>query len=425
MAVSTADSKVIGARLRAEREAPPRWSRPALARLLRDAADPRDRERMPHVASLTDQIKQWENGRWIPEPRYRALYAKVTGRSQSELFGGEPPDARTSGDDAVALADWLQQSNIGDGTIDYLQTAVRRLAFGYARRPPLDVMREARELQTRINRILRSGRQRIAQTQALLATSAELFALVNLLAGDVGRYGLADAYGYAAWTCAHEADSDAARALVLCAQSKTARWEGRIQQAADLAHRGFELAPVDGRGRVLLAVSEATALQLRGDIDSATGALELAHRAQDQNPTADALADAWSCPRPRQATYALQVGLGAGDPGRVLRSVQDADEAWADGAPWVYGTWAQVRIGAALAHVMRGDPEGAAAELDEVFDLGSEFRVVTITGRLAELSRRLRHSRYDGDPRAADLRDQIRAFQAGSLDRNVATLEAL
>ncbi|MGI5170546.1 hypothetical protein ACQEU3_39975 [Spirillospora sp. CA-253888] len=63
-------------------------------------------------------------------------------------------------------------------------------------------------------RYLRSGRQRLVQTGALLRTSAELFALINLLAGDVGRYRLADAYGYAAWICADEADSDAARAPV-------------------------------------------------------------------------------------------------------------------------------------------------------------------------------------------------------------------
>ncbi|GGV33715.1 hypothetical protein GCM10010182_66840 [Actinomadura cremea] len=41
--------KAIGARLRQMRETPPRWSRPDLARLLRAAADPRDRAGMPHV----------------------------------------------------------------------------------------------------------------------------------------------------------------------------------------------------------------------------------------------------------------------------------------------------------------------------------------------------------------------------------------
>ncbi|GAA2638850.1 helix-turn-helix transcriptional regulator [Actinomadura fulvescens] len=324
-------------------------------------------------------------------------------------------------EDVVALANWLEQSNVGDGAIGYLETATRRLTFDYPRRPPLEVLADARQLQARAAHLLQGGRQRIAQQRTLLTISAELFALINLLAGDVGRYSLADAYGYAAWTCASEADSDSARALVLCAQSKTARWEERYQAAAELARRGFELAPAGSRGRVLLAVSEATALQSSGAIEDAYQALSRAQRARDDADHVDDVADAWSCPRARQETYALQVGLGARDPVAVLRSVRAADDAWADGDPRVYGTWAQVRIGAALAHVMMGEPEGAAEELAPVFDLGQEFRVVTIIGRMSEVAQRLGHSRYKGDQSAADLRDKIRAFRDGSLEHKAIT----
>ncbi|QXJ20707.1 helix-turn-helix transcriptional regulator [Actinomadura graeca] len=81
------DKKAVGARLREVREAPPYWSRAELARLLRAAADPRDRVNMPHVPSLVTMIKQWESGKWLPNPRYRVLYARVTGLSEDELFG--------------------------------------------------------------------------------------------------------------------------------------------------------------------------------------------------------------------------------------------------------------------------------------------------------------------------------------------------
>ncbi|MWA02334.1 helix-turn-helix domain-containing protein [Actinomadura sp. LD22] len=332
------------------------------------------------------------------------------------------PEKRTpAADDVLELAAWLEETNVGDGAVDYLGTAIRRLAHDYPRQPPLAVLQEAQTLQSRVAEILRSGRQRLAQTRDLLSISAELFALINLLAGDVGRYRLADAYGYGAWTCAQEADSDTARALVLCAQSKTARWEGRYADAAELAGRGFHLAPAGGRGRVLLAVSEAAALQARGDIAAANEAMRRAEDARDTCSAADERADAWSCTRARQATYALQVGLGARDPADMLRSVAHADDAWADGDQWVYGTWAQVRIGAALAHVMTGEPDGAAEELKEVFDLGADYRVVTIIGRMGEIERRLGHSRYKGDPCAAELREKIRAFRAGSLEHKALT----
>lgn len=87
----TPGKQAIGARLRAEREAPPYWSRPDLARLLRDAADPRDRPNLPHVKPLAEMIKHWEAGKSAPSPRYRALYCRVTGRTEADLFNDRPP----------------------------------------------------------------------------------------------------------------------------------------------------------------------------------------------------------------------------------------------------------------------------------------------------------------------------------------------
>src|SRR5512139_121525 len=89
------DPIVIGARLRAEREATPYWSRGRLARLLRDAADPRERDDLAHISSLTDMIKQWENGKHVPDHRYRKLYCEVTGKTAEELFDTEPTAPRS------------------------------------------------------------------------------------------------------------------------------------------------------------------------------------------------------------------------------------------------------------------------------------------------------------------------------------------
>lgn len=77
--------RAVGARLRAAREGPPRRSRSKWAVLLRAAAGP-DARRLPDVPSLTDMIKQWERGDHVPGPVYRPLYAKVTGRTEAELF---------------------------------------------------------------------------------------------------------------------------------------------------------------------------------------------------------------------------------------------------------------------------------------------------------------------------------------------------
>lgn len=416
----TADERHWAARLRTERQAH-RWDVPEMARSLAQAAGA-SRGNLPDHETLVAYVRRWEAGRAGITERYRLLYSIAFGIDERDLFGppvtsdrpAEPSEAAMTAE-ALDLAAWLETTNIGSGTIGYLAASTKRLTVDYARRPPLDVLAEAFELQRRTVALIRGGHQRLSQTQILIEIAAELFALIGLLSSDVGRYPAADAYGYTAWTCAEETDSDMARALVLSAQSKTARWEKKYTEAAQLARRGFELCPPSPE-RILLAAAEATALQSSGDIESAWKAMGRAQTARDEIGDHEDVSTAWTCPRARQATYALQVGLGAEDPAAVLREVEAADDAWAAGDPWVYGTWAQVRIGAALAHVMRGDPEGAADELAPVFDLEAQYRVVTIVGRVGEVGRRLAGRRFSGSGHAAELRERIRAFQAGSLE---------
>lgn len=147
----TPGKKAVGARLRAERESAPYWSRPDLARLLRRAADPRERERLPHVKPLAEMIKHWEVGKSTPSPRYRALYCRVTGRSEQELFGDlaparaavpapPPAVAGARGDYAAQVRDTNHQiialdsrfggSRVADLAVQAFTTAQTALATG-------------------------------------------------------------------------------------------------------------------------------------------------------------------------------------------------------------------------------------------------------------------------------------------------------
>jgi tetratricopeptide (TPR) repeat protein len=323
-------------------------------------------------------------------------------------------DERLDVPDTIGLATWIESANVGAGTLDFLDQEARQLTFDYARRPPMEVLADVSGLLAQVTHLLRDGRQRLAQTRALFQNSSELLALLCLLAGDLGRYSSARVYGHTAWLCAQEADSDLHRALVLSAQSKTAKWEQRYGEAADLARRGYEHSPPI-EARILLASQEANALQALGDLAGADAALTRARRARDELESVQELGSAWACPRPRQATYALQVAHGAHDPAWMLREVAAADEAWGEGDLWVYGTWSQIRIGAGIAHAMAGEVDGAAEEVAPVLDLPPELRVVTITGRLGVVEQQLAQRRYAGTGAAVDLRDQIRDFRAGAL----------
>jgi tetratricopeptide (TPR) repeat protein len=317
---------------------------------------------------------------------------------------------------AVDLGAWLESTNAGEATVAYLAATARELARAYTNRPPLTVLKDATELQRRITALLRGGRQRLAQTRDLCQTAAEVFVVLALLCSDVGQYPSAEAYGHAGWICAEEAGSGLGSAFVLSAQAKTAQWQKRYADAMARACRGYEICPPAG-ARVLLACQEANAAQALGDHARARQALSRARAAQDAatSSTDDDGTTAWSCPPPREANYAAIVNLGCGDLKRSLQEARRADKAWSEGDPWVYGTWAQVRIGAAFAHVRDGETGGAAEEIAPVLSIPSEYRVVTITDRLGYVGQLLHGQRYRGSHAAADLGEQIGEFQASSL----------
>jgi transcriptional regulator with XRE-family HTH domain len=358
------------------------------------------------------------NGHRPPPPAMaRVLDAALdAGGELVDLAGLTPSASGRASDDVLDLAGWLEQSNIGDGAIAYLQATARRLAYDYPRRPPLEVLRDARTLQARVTEILRGGRQRIVQTRALLEISAELFALINLLAGTSAGTTSPTRTGTprgrarrrpiptrpARWCCAPSPRPRGGRA----ATGRPPSWPAAASRCVPRPAAAGCCWPCPRPPRS----SPRAISRPRTRRWSAVGGPARSMRAADE------VADAWSCTRARQVTYALQVDLGARDPAAMLRSAQRADDAWADGDQWVYGTWAQIRIGAALAYVMTGEPDAASEQLDPVFGLGDEYRVVTIIGRATETGRRLAHSRYKGDRRAAELRERIRAFQAGSLE---------
>jgi hypothetical protein len=255
----------------------------------------------------------------------------------------------------------------------------------------------------------------------LFRIDAELLAHASLLLDDIHHDASARAHGRAAALCAEDAESSPA--LALSAQAKTARWEGvRLDQrtgaeyfkrSADLARRGFECSSRSPVG-VLLANQEASAAALLGDANRARRALLDAQEAASHLAATDSGFSVWSCPRPRQALYALSVAIRLRDPDAALQAAEMADAAWASGDPWLYGVWSLIRIGAGTAHVMKNDLDAAAAQLGAVITLDPPFRIATITGYLADMDSLLKQRRFAGGKKAGELREQIRAFTAAA-----------
>lgn len=99
-----------------------------------------------------------------------------------------------------------------------------------------------------------------------------------------------------------------------------------------------------------------------------------------------------------------------GDPDAALRAAELADSAWVSGTPLVLATWAQVRLAAGVAHIMKGDLDGAQTEFALVPSLAPEYRLATITGYASQMEQRLSQRRFHNNAVAMEIRQQIHDF---------------
>jgi hypothetical protein len=159
---------------------------------------------------------------------------------------------------------------------------------------------------------------------------------------------------------------------------------------------------------------EANAAALLGDAARAREALARAERAAEV-VTPDSGLSAWSFPIARQAVFAQSVATQIGDADAMLEAAAVADAAWSAGAPMVSANWAQIRVGAAIAHLMNGSLDGAIAEAEPVLALSPSMRVATVTAYAERLRRRLVHPRYKGAAGASELRERLAQFSADVL----------
>jgi hypothetical protein len=380
---------------------------------IRDAADGETRAVLPSVESVQRYVRGYEAGEHSPSDLYAELYCRALGMTHDTLFGASAATQAPGWDqvptksDARSLTSWITATNVSDHAVDSIAQAMTLLSETHTTTAPVQLLADVTSLHEQIQGLLRAGKQRLHQTRDLFRIDADLLAHGSLLLGDLHFDEAAAGYGSAALLCANEADSNPA--IAYSVQAKTERWRQHFAQAADLARHGFDCSPPTSI-RVLLASQEAHVAAILGDTRRAREAL---HRAEEASacPTAsDSGTSAWSCPPPRQALFALAVAIRLGDPDTALRAVEIADSAWASGTPLVTATWAQVRLAAGIAHIMKGDLDGTLTEFTPVLSLPPEYRMATITGYTSQMDQRLRQRRFQDNAMAVEIRQQIHEF---------------
>jgi hypothetical protein len=113
--------------------------------------------------------------------------------------------------------------------------------------------------------------------------------------------------------------------------------------------------------------------------------------------------------------FALLVAIQSQEADAALRAAEMANSAWARGDAWVAGTWAQVRLGAGIARIMKDDLDGALAEISPALTLAPEFRMATITGYTSQIGRRLQQRRFLRSDTAAEISARVRDFNVTAL----------
>jgi hypothetical protein len=310
---------------------------------------------------------------------------------------------RELADQAADLGQWAESGSAGPGTIAMLEEEIGRVIRDHSFSPPAPLILRASDVCRRASGLLRQH-QRLSHAKDLSVIASRSCAFMSAALGDIGQQAEAAAYARTSLTLAEETGDPAAVALALSALSKVAFWDGRRQQAADLAARGYELAGTVGTLRVLLACQAVDA----SAVPQAREALALAAVALDEAGPHEP--GVFSAGRVRAGGYAATLRLREGDFPGVLAAAADADAALADGERASFGSVTQTRISAALACLAAGDAAQAAEWLAPVLGLPAEMRLATFAGKLSRAASIASAAPYRGSPEARDLADEVRGY---------------
>lgn len=377
------------------------------------------------------QVSKLENGK--PEQNLEPLrhYAKTLHLPRHMLwfdFPGQsrltptqsPVEAETNagaiadGQEADRLAVEILDSSTADEAIDQLACATISLAESHTQAPARHILTQVFHLHKQAQ-ILLESKHRLSQKRELFRVESDLLAHASLLFDDLKQNGVAQKYGAIALSFAKEAEVGQATART--ALAKTLRWAERLIESADMAQIGYEHSPPTPI-RIQLASQEANAAALMGHIARAREALKRAEVAAETIP-ADSGTSAWSFPVARQAIFALSVALQTDDPEAALRAAARADTSWTSGAPFVAANWAQIRVGAGIAHLLKGSLDAAVDEVAPVLTLAPELRISTVTAYMEKLDRQLRDPRFHGDKDVAEFRRSILDFNSAASLRDL------
>ncbi|WP_280137868.1 helix-turn-helix transcriptional regulator [Actinopolyspora xinjiangensis] len=387
-------------------------------------------------------VWRWEKGTAAPLPEQRPRIVSVLGVTPEELDDllNETAAKDTSSPQShvpehpgvTSTSSWddpdelwlqlqeLQESNVGDEQLRFLEDQVPRIVAEYEHRGPVELGPVVVRARRQVHQLLR-GRQTLRIRYRLHRLAGQLAGLAGYMAVNMGRFRLANVYCQEALLCATEIGDVDLQAWVWGTYSLGAYYQGDFQQAYSHAGRGRALAPQSPQSIRLLVNGQARALGKLGDRAGVEKAVGQALSLLDHHEISPELTPCLSFEPygyARLAANAATAYVPLGDTERVLHYTGDVDTAveQAD-SDW---SRALVRLDVATALLRQPDPD-----LEHALALGTESVRICADHPIRSVWQRAHTlyglaQRWAGDARVTEFTEVLRTWWSRPQVRDVA-----
>ncbi len=272
-------------------------------------------------------------------------------------------------DKSTTFLEWVDASNVGDLTIDQIQSDIRRLARSYLKVPTVPLFDRTRALRDRVITLLK-GHQKPTLSRELHGAAGWSLTVLAWISTDLGFPEAAENHLRAAWICADHADQDNLRAWVRATQHTAAFWQDDFAKAAQYAEDGLRYA-TNGTSALFLASAWALDLARKGDRDQAELALAQAHNFADSaDSRTDELAGPFTCSIGRAGGFWSDSYLAMDQPHKALDLASEAVSVFESTPSDIrnFGSERMVRCQQVKGHLILGEYDGASEAIAPILE---------------------------------------------------------
>ncbi len=392
-----------------------------------------------HLACDEERVRRWEAGevRW-PRTPYRLALTQLTGlepealgfsqtrQTNSRLIEAQviPADALRAEAElygTMELAQQLQASDVGTGTLEALAEAVDLLCRAYPVVPAGTLRDRTQKRLAQINRLL-SGRLTLAQHRELLVITGWLTALLGCVHYDLGEREEAETACRAAFEMGHQVEHGELMGWAHEMSAWFALVEGRFEDVVTAARMGQAVAGTSS-AMVQLTLQEARGLARIGDRREADRALTRGAEVLNTLPMPDHPDHHFVFDHAKWVFYAATCYTWLGDDDRAEEHARETIQMHTrpDGTSNAPMRVADAHIDLGIVNARRGELDVAVEHGIVAFDIDRRS-LTDLVNRAGDLDRVLRQ-RYRQEKLAKEFHERFVAAHRALTNRRPELLD--